>query len=620
MRAPKLPTFGKKVLDISTFSGEHRGVLSDGQLVDSDGVTVLSGGALCSLLKARKLDIMHNVTLLSEGAYSLCTEHDCDYETYVTPEWVYQNICPKDILAYETWQLPGSRILVKSTGEEGKSENGYRRVLGAFDDGDKIFVFYEACYIIVDERRSATHTKLDKGYVMYFNAGLSGDLNGSVTVYSLSQLLLDVIDADGLISTSLVDARIVQRKKITESKYKKSTLASTDGVTYRYLSSDYLPSLGGSYTVNYDRVYTEIYPTLAEDYASVYFGYLGPKRAVRYSNMTDGEEPFGTIGEKLMLLPDMHLLSQSDGMWALSDEKADTPTLYAAVQYFDRLFGIGGDTVYASHAGACTNFSESLDETVLGSWRMVTADEGGFTAITSFGGKVVVFTAASMMTVRGSEKPFNLSFVGEHGCVSQDALTTLDGLLYFVSREGVMCYNGSSVKKISAPLPRSADYTMATLTAADGILVLSVLDGGFWIYEPQSGQWSRIKADVSDALFVGETAILRSSGGSVPYRFFDEFGDFSFAISLVNGGRRRIKSISVTAQVGIDSELALLDENGDVQMCIYDTDDEIVTRTFLPCAFYLDHGKIRFEGMGDCTLYALRIEYASLPFSSKRKG
>lgn len=618
MRAAAFSTLGKKTLDIRSFLGEHFGKLSDGQIVNSNNVTVLSGGALYSMLAERKIDIAASSNSLADGVYSLCEEHDAEYETYVTPEWVYKNICPKDVLAYEDWQLAAARIFVENIGEYGKNDAGYRRVLGAFSDGTNTFVFYESCYKIIDERRSYEHTRLPKGYIVQFNSGEYDGDTGSICIYALSQVFLDVIDSYGNVTTTLVDASLILHKKITAAKYLKSTLISTDGKTYKYATLDYAPHLGESYTINFDRVYTDIYQTLG-DYASVYVSYRCPKRMVRYCNMKDGEAPFGTSGEKMLVLPDMRLLSES-GTWSLSSESADMPTLYAAVQYFDRLFGINGDTVYASAMGACTDFTESLDESASGSWRMVTSDIGGFTAICSFGGKVVVFTEQSMMTVRGNELPFTLSFVGEHGCVSQDALAALDGALYFVSREGVMCYNGSSVKKISDALPRGTDYSAAALTAENGTLVLSVCDGYLWFYEPSSGEWSRRRFDVGELSFVSGMVIAKANGGSLPYMLFDELGDFSFDIALANGGRRRIKSISVTASVGIDSELALIDENGNTLMCIYDTDNEVVTRTFLPRAFYIDHGKISFEGRGECVLYSLRIEYAPLACISKRKG
>ena len=46
----------------------------------------------------------------------------------------------------------------------------------------------------------------------------------------------------------------------------------------------------------------------------------------------------------------MRFLEKSGGVWQLSD-KTDMPTLTAAVQHFDRLYGICSDTLYVSEKG-----------------------------------------------------------------------------------------------------------------------------------------------------------------------------------------------------------------------------------------------------------------------------
>jgi len=430
MRAPIFSAQSKKVLDICSFSGENYGKLSNGQLLDSNNVSVLPGGALCSLLAERKINITAGAKTLADGVYTLSEEYDAGYETPVKAEWIYENVCPAEVMKYEDRYLTTSRIFIKNIGEYGKNENGYRRIVGSFGDGENIFVFYEACYIIMDERRDAEYSRLPKGYVVQFSTADGG----SLCVYALSQLFMDVISSKGGITTSLIDARLMLHDSITNAKYQKSTLISTNGNTYKYASLDYAPSLGESYAWNLDKVYTELYKTLG-DYPHTYFSYQERTSMIKYSNKETGDGIFESAGEKRLILPEMRLLTKSGGKWGISSEKADMPNFYAAVQYLDRLFGICDDTVYASVMGKCNDFKETLDETPVGSWRMVTPDEGGFTAITAYGGKVVVFTAERMMTIRGNELPFVLSYVGEHGCVSGGALAALDGLLYFVSHE-----------------------------------------------------------------------------------------------------------------------------------------------------------------------------------------
>ncbi len=602
-----------KSLDINTFFGENCGNLRTGQLSGSNNVCVLSGGAVASMLAARSIDVG---TKIIEGVYTLNSDYDSEYEIAVSPEWLYQNLCTEEILGYEDWEKNSSRILVKDIGSAPKKDGAYRRILGAFSDGENIFVFYEGVYHIIDERRSGEHSAYTGGAVWQFNSGTVDGCKGSVTVCALSQVWLDVIDIGGGISSTLVSAERIILDTLSATKYQKSTLVSTDRKTYKYTSSEYIPHIGVTYTAHYDRVYTDLYPTIG-DYPSVHLSY-GTKRMVRYRNRLDGVAPFGDGGEKILLLPDMKLINKTGGVWSLSSEVADMPKLDSAVQYFDRLFGIKDDILYASFMGDCTLFNEASDnlpETA--GWRMITEDAGGFTAITAFGGKVIAFTGTSMMTVKGGALPFTLSYVGDYGCISQEALASLDGSLYFVSPEGVMCYNGSSVKCISDVLSHKTDYSTAILTAVNGKVVLFISDGGFWLYEPSSGEWSRSVFDMSDAVFAGGTVIPKD-GVNKPYRLFDTEGDFSFSVMLENSGRRRVKSISVTASVGVDSHLNLVCGKNQ-HMYIYDTNGKTVTRTFLPIGFYIDNGKIDFEGCGECTLYSVRIEYFPLTTASKRK-
>ena len=619
LKAEMLAKEAKKVLDIDRFSGEHFDKFVTGMLVDSNNVCVLPGGALTSMFSDSRVDVsvLGNIA----GVYTFCGDCDPEYETQVTPEWVYENVCPEDLLGYEKWQLNESRLLIKDVGMPAKTASGYRHIVGAFSDGEYTYVFYDAVYSMIDERRQAEYMAFGRGYMYKFFSGKDGDYVGSVDIYTLSQMFLDVIDSEGNIATSLVTADLKHIERIDDEKYKYSMLISTDGENFRYASADYAPQLGIIYTVYFDRVYTDLYSVLDTDYPLLLAYSSNEKRIVRYCNSGEGIGTFGKKGEKILVMPDMRLLERSGREWGLSEAKSDTmPKLSAAVQYFSRLFGIYGDTVYASVSGDCSDFTEADEnEPTSGAWHMVTEDAGGFTAITAFDGKVIVFTKQRMMTVRNVELPFALSQVGNCGCVSQEALASVGENLYFISQNGVMSYSGGGLKRIDGALPCGVDYSMASLTAANDTLVLYLGDRGeVWFYEEASGEWSRRGEKADGLYFAGETALISTDGGYSLYRLFDEFGDFSFKIAIANGGRRRIKSISVTASVGFDSELILVDGSGNPLMGIAYPENIAVTRTYYPRMMYTDSGVLSFIGRGECTLYRIRIEYASLPCVARR--
>lgn len=619
LSAATLSPASKKALEITKFYGLDRGKLAEGILLDAENVTVLSGGALCSVLREREVDIMSCARESIAGIYTLCEDNDPEYETLATADWVYENVCTKSVMAYEDWQTKASRLMIKDIGMPPKTDNGYRDVISAFSDGKRTFVFYEARYNMLDQRRIGEYEAVGSGLVWTFYSGEDGDYVGSVKIYLLTQLFLDVIDESGNVTTSLVDAKLDLMKTITTTKYLYSTLISEDKITFKYAGGSYFPSLGGSYKMYMDYVYTDYYPKLETYTYKNAVGFL-EKSMVRYSNLVNGSGSFGTAGEKMLILPEMRLLTYSGGAWSLSEETGNTmPTMTAAVQQFDRLYGIYGSTLYASVKGDCTDFTLAQEnEPASGGWKTVTTDVGGFTAIAAFDGKVAVFTNKSMLTVRGTELPFTLSYVADCGCFSMDALAVCGGALYFVSENGVMRYSGGSLSRISDPLPRGTDYSMARLTAADGVLVMALGDiGELWFYEPLSSSWSRLSLRGESFAFAGDSVLVSGDDTKV-YRLFDEFGEFSFKVGLKNGGRRRVKSITLTADVGVDSELCLCDKNGDTLMSVYCPEHSPVSRTYHPRGIYIDHGELSFGGYGDVTLYEVRIEYMSVKNTARK--
>lgn len=608
MKAAIFKNLLHKTTEISRFFGENYGSLKNGQLLESNNVCVLSGGAVSSMLASRKIDLPASEDI--EGVYTFYDKHD-EYEIRTSADWVYENICPESVMQYEKWQLAASRVLVKDIGKGAKTSDGYRKVVGAFADDQNTYVFYEGMYNIIDERRLDEFSKLGNGYICKFFSGKDGEYVGCVNVYTLVQIFLDVIDSFGGITTTLVSAKLILRDEITNSKYQKSTLISTDSEVYKYVTPDYIPSIGASYTVSYDRVYTELYPTL-DGYGEIDYVHLGEKRAVRYCNKVIGDTEFAGSGDKLMLLPDMRLIESNGEKYALSSDVCDTmPTLYAAVQYFDRLFGINENTLYVSKSGECTTFNEED-----GGWRMITADNDGFSAITVFDGRVFVFTKERMISIKGTALPFEFVDHAGVGCVSQDAIAVFGGALYFVSPFGVMKYNGSTLKNISDILPKGIDYSVAKLASLNGSIVLYLGDSGnVWIYEPQSDSWSRRNTDAEAMHLVGEHILQYESGVYSLYKAFDSYGKSSFKIALENDGRRRVKNIMVTAKVGVDASVTLKTLHGDMK--IYGCNG-ITTRCFFPRGLYFDNGEICFEGEGEYVLYGVRIEYYPLLLSAKK--
>ncbi len=627
MKTPRLATEPlanetEKVQEIFGFSGLYDSMRKSGMLETCDNVHVLSGGAIASLSAAGKVDVTQNAGASLAGVYTYYSYYDPSYEIPTTAEWVYANICPAEVLDYAKGMTAASRLLITDVGMPAKTESGYRNVISAFSDDKKTYVLYDAIYNLIDQRRMDEFEVTGSGYTVLFDSRTDEEAGVWTKVCTLTQVFLDVIDANGTVSTTLLTANLEEQKTLTYT-YGLSLLVSTDQENFRYVTPDYKPSLGESYTAYYDKAYTEVYPTLATAYPAPENLPIRAKRMVRYRNRENGQAPYASSGEKLLLLPDMQLLAGSGDTWYLEDPSDTMPYMYAAVQHFERLFGIRGDEIFASVAGDCTDYTEAEDNLPTDAgWHAVTSEAGGFTAITSFDGKVIIFTARSMMTVRGIDLPFSISMVGSFGCQNQESLAVCGEWLYFISESGILRYNGSRVECISDALPQGLRFADARLTAANGLVVVYLDDfQKLYFYDPASEAWSMREEEVVNVLFVGGESnriLSQKSSGAELYDLFGTEGSFSFSLILAGGGRRRICSISVTARLSPMAKLCFLDASSRELLYIDQIYDKTVTRTCLVRGMYTDGGVLRFSGSGNVTLYGIRVTYAPLHGAARK--
>ena len=623
MKTVPLASGSEKALEISDFFGLYDGKDQSGMLLDCNNVHVHSGGAIASLLAERRIDVTAHTPNLTPGVYTYYNRYDPTYELPTTAEWVYENVCPADVLQYADGMTAASRLLIADVGCPAKTEKGYRKVHSACSDGDKLYVLYEAVYNVVDQRRVDQLDAVGEGIVVAFDSRTNTDEGTFTKVCTLTQVFLDVIAADGSVETSLLTAWLEEQKTL-DLKYAKSTLISTDKKNFRYVTPDYIPTIGGGYSANFDRVYTDIYPNLATAYKVSAYVPVAAERLVRYRNRKAGAAPYGNAGEKLLLLPDMRLLQRVDGGWQLAPPSDSIPRMQAAAQHAERLFGIDGDRIYASAMGNCSDFTEAVQNLPAdGAWQSVTADAGGFTALAPFDGKVVAFTRQSMITVRGSELPLTVAFEGSFGCNGPSALAAVGEWLYFVGAEGIFRYNGSRTEAIGRALPRGIRFAEAELCAANGFVLVHFPDfTGLYLFDPISESWSRICGGKQPQKLIGNApAVLFDEGrDSVPYLLFGEPGNFSFSVSLAGGGRRRVRSISVTARLSAGADLQIRDATGRLLFQLQTDRAKTCTRTCLVRGCYLQDGFLSFAGTGEVTLHRLRIGYLPIRSAARAIG
>lgn len=596
--------------------------LKSGRLCDAESVRLLSDGAVESLGAALDCYPETNDTLLP-GVYTTAAYYDADCETPVTRDWLYTHIAPADVLDIKKDNLC-LRFLVADTELYGKNENGYRRIVGAFCDGDALCVLYHAVMNVIDERSFYEVSATEDGTAVVFDASRDTTAGSSVSVRTLTQLWLDRYTKSGRLSSQLIAAHFYTHKTFTAKNDVHRTLVMPKGGSFHYVTDDYLPD-AGAYIAYRDLMYTLYYPTLAADYPYHFVGYTERIRKAGFRLRPNTTDPLGISRRAVLFTEMLSLQDGSDGNYIVESLAADgKPCLYAGVQHFGRLFGFMGAEIYATRDGTISDYASptvSTDESdPAAPWcDSAKGADAEFTAIASFGGKILAFTKNSMLTVKGQALPFELSYVGAFGCLSQEALAAHGKYLYFVSSEGVMRYDGSRVLPLDAPLP-CRDFTGAALTVADGLLLLYVPGcGGLYLYDTVSESWSfRAEGDGVEVLFPGNTdesdsfadIYFRNAGGGFrPCRLFGAPSIFAFSTVERFTGRRRLAAVSVTASLAAGARLELHGASGRVLHTF--TGDGKGVRTYHAALrnVYFDDGKLSFSGSGKVRIYGISVLY-----------
>lgn len=180
------------------------------------------------------------------------------------------------------------------------------------------------------------------------------------------------------------------------------------------------------------------------------------------------------------------------------------PNLTVVCESNNRLWGVDGNTIYASALGDPTNFFtyDGLDSD---SYAVAVASEGAFTGCIGFGNAVLFFKEDRMYKLLG-DYPSNYTMyeyqVPGVKLGSEGSLVNINDTLYYHSREGVFRYNGGSPELISENFGLRR-FQEAAAGAEGDRYYLSMQDvksreWGLWVYDTQRGLW--LQEDESQCL------------------------------------------------------------------------------------------------------------------------
>lgn len=120
--------------------------------------------------------------------------------------------------------------------------------------------------------------------------------------------------------------------------------------------------------------------------------------------------------------------------------------------------------------------------------------DGDFTGCVNYRDYPIFFTENSMYMLLGEYAPFSLSRIDAIGCVCSKTIAICNGKLYFLSKLGVMEYDGGTPELISQNINldvNSASYTQYQYACADNRYYYI----GEYIYDTYTKTWSKQKID-----------------------------------------------------------------------------------------------------------------------------
>jgi len=295
----------------------------------------------------------------------------------------------------------------------------------------------------------------------------------------------------------------------------------------------------------------------------------------------------------------------------------------------NRLWGCGGDTIYASKLGDPFNW-DVFDGVATDSFAVNVGSAGDFTGCVSYRGYPVFFKEEHIYKVYG-DRPSNFQVMGSASlgveAGSHGSLAIAGEVLFYLSRAGIVAYSGGVPQSVAAPF--GADRYRDAVAGSDGVKYrVSMRRGdGTWalfVYDTRTSLWHR--EDETEAVgfgWDGELYFLAADGklwldgsaravpdGAETEGAVDsaaEFGDFIEGHANYKGVTKL--QIRVELDAGARVEIHAQFDSDGVWRAVKTLEATVKRSYYLPIIpRRADHFRIRFTGSGGWRLYSLARE------------
>lgn len=167
--------------------------------------------------------------------------------------------------------------------------------------------------------------------------------------------------------------------------------------------------------------------------------------------------------------------------------RVKAPTFTDVVTYEGRVMGCVGRRIFASAYLDIANWDTDVEENNAAFFKRFSLSSD-FTTCTSYKNRTLFFTEDEMFEMRGKNKyQFDLVKIANIGCINKNSICEVNGKLYFLSTEGLICYNGSTPKRISnesflIPLKQDGKYTASLSGTVNKLLSCIYSNEGYRVY------------------------------------------------------------------------------------------------------------------------------------------
>lgn len=291
--------------------------------------------------------------------------------------------------------------------------------------------------------------------------------------------------------------------------------------------------------------------------------------------------------------------------WYINDTFA-TLALDCGVVYNNRIVGVKGNDIRASALGDFKNFQEYADEagnpSATGAYATDVGSAGDFTGICAYNNILLLFKKDIVYEMYGS-MPYTISELCTTGCIDNDSIASVDGVLYWASPKGIVRYSGGVPQVISTQI--DIDTSGICKAGTDGRKYY-VYDGKrTYVYDTYYQMW-HIEDDknvnmfynhINDLYAVYDDGIYKMNSGNEAVEWEFETKDYTFG----SKERKNLSKLWLRADMPKNSRLEVyVKQNGsEWQRVAVKTAEKDEMFDFKLRVKKCDSFALKFKGKGD---------------------